>query len=68
MNETYNVFEGLISSLRAFCSGVVDIFVSFFDEVQNDDSRVLVTFVVGAPLAFLGVHLINRIIRTKDSD
>lgn len=67
MND-FSPFENLVSNLRSFCSGVVDIFVYFFDEVAEEPSKVLVTFVVGAPLAILGVHIINRVIRVKDND
>lgn len=62
------VMSNLIDSIGQFFSGISDIITDDFMPLLSEPSGVMLTFVVAFPLCFLGVWLIKKIIRVKDTD
>lgn len=62
-----NTFENLVYNLQLFFNECFLMFDEFMEFVENDDSKVMITFVVAFPLLFLGVWIIKKIIRVRDS-
>ena len=62
------VMSNLIDSIGQFFSGIGDIITDDFIPLLSEPSGVMLTFVVAFPLCFLGVWLIKKIIRVKDTD
>lgn len=63
-----NPFQNVVNALSNFFSLIVFGFNSLIGAIDDDDSMVLLTFIVAFPLAFLGVWIIKKIIRVKDPD
>ena len=47
--------------------GVFSWFRQFFSFVSNDSSGTMLTFVIAFPLCFLGVWIIKKLVRVKDT-
>lgn len=62
------VMSNLIDAIGQFFSGIGDIITGDFMPLLSEPSGVMLTFVVAFPLCFLGVWLIKKIIRVKDTD
>ena len=63
------VMQNVIDNISTFLSGIGNIITQdFMPLISNDESGVMLTFVVAFPLCFMGVWLIKKIIRVKDTD
>lgn len=63
------IMQDVITNITQFLSGVGNIITTkFIPFITGDESGVMMTFVVAFPLCYLGVWLIKKIIRVKDTD
>lgn len=65
MNE---VMSNVISNISDFFSGIGNIITVDFMPLLSEPSGIMLTFIVAFPLCFLGVWIIKKIIRVKDTD
>lgn len=65
MNE---VMSNVISNISDFFSGIGNIITDDFMPLLSEPSGIMLTFIVAFPLCFLGVWIIKKIIRVKDTN